>query len=209
MLKKGTLLVILALAVPLAAFADSVDFTNSSGTLTGSASGLQATSTLIAVNGVYGGGLITGNDLGTVSFQTGSLLWGSIANGALFAGGGHFTVTGNGTNGVPDGTIFDGVFSQPVQWAKLLLPDGTYDYSLIGILDGVLSGFENTSGVSFQVTVNTGKSPFDGTTSIASGDTVVVHVPEPSTMSMAGVLLITLAGAGWRKAVAQPVGLSA
>ena len=61
MVKKLLLLAVLALALPLAAFAGSVDFTNTGGTLSGSASGLSLSgSTLTVVNGLYGGGLITG-----------------------------------------------------------------------------------------------------------------------------------------------------
>ena len=74
MIKKTIFLMVLALALPFGAFAgSSVDFTNSGGTLAGTNSGLTLTgSTLIAVNGL-GGGLITGNNLGTVSFSTGVL----------------------------------------------------------------------------------------------------------------------------------------
>ena len=55
-MKKILLLTVLALALPLAAFASgSVDFSNSGGTLSGTNSGLTLTgSTLIAVNGLNG-----------------------------------------------------------------------------------------------------------------------------------------------------------
>ena len=74
MIKKAVFLVVLALALPFAAVAgSSVDFTNSGGTLSGTNSALSLTgSTLVAVNGL-GGGLITGDNLGTLSFSTGSL----------------------------------------------------------------------------------------------------------------------------------------
>jgi uncharacterized membrane protein len=71
-MKRMVLMALLALALPLAAFADnSVDFTNSGGMLTGSSAGLTlGSSELIAVNGFGGGGLVTGA-LGTMSFSTG------------------------------------------------------------------------------------------------------------------------------------------
>ena len=70
-------LTVMALAMPMAAFANGVDFSNSGGTLAGTKSGLSLTgSTLIAVNGLNGGGLITGNDLGSMSFTTGALMAG-------------------------------------------------------------------------------------------------------------------------------------
>jgi len=73
------LLAVLALALPMAAFASSsVDFSNSGGTLTGTNAGMTLTgSTLIAVNGLNGGGLVTGN-LGTVEFSTGALTSGDL-----------------------------------------------------------------------------------------------------------------------------------
>src|SRR5665811_934276 len=86
MIKKVVFLTILSLALPFAAFAgSSVDFTNSGGTLSGTNSGLSLTgSTLVAVNGL-GGGLITGNNLGTVSFSTGVLSSGTLQMGGMFA----------------------------------------------------------------------------------------------------------------------------
>ena len=70
-MKRILWLALLALALPMAAFAnDSVDFTNSSGTLSGSSAGLTLSgSELIAVNGLNGLGLVTG-DLGSVGSLT-------------------------------------------------------------------------------------------------------------------------------------------
>ncbi|HST00019.1 MAG TPA: hypothetical protein VLK33_23445, partial [Terriglobales bacterium] len=115
-MKRIFLLAVLALALPAAVFASSdIDYTNSGGMLMGSKSGLSVTgSTLIAVDGPNG--LITGSNLGSVSFSTGALISGSLKMGGEFAGGGSFTITGNGTNGVPDGTLFSGTFSGPVIW---------------------------------------------------------------------------------------------
>src|SRR5271169_6991922 len=111
-MKKILLLAVLALALPMAVFAgSSVDYTNSGGTLSASSSGLSLSgSVLIAVNGLNGGGLITGSDLGSVSFSTGSLTSGSLQMGGTFAGGGSFTITGDGMNGIPNGTLFTGSF---------------------------------------------------------------------------------------------------
>jgi len=74
-MKKLVLLAVLALALPIAAFADGgIDYSNSGGTLAGSNSGLTLSgSALFAVNGLNGGGLITGSNRGSVSFATGAL----------------------------------------------------------------------------------------------------------------------------------------
>lgn len=202
MVKKILLLAVLALALPLAAFASGhVDFSNEGGTLSGSASGLSLSgSALTAVNGLYGGGLITGNDLGTVSFTTGAFLTGNIHDGGTLASGGTFSIVGNGVNGVPNGVIFSGTFTSAT-WAPIgsALTNGTQYYSLSGKISGNLGNGFSTTGATIQLTVNidTHKGYFTGA-DLGSGDTNVV-VPEPGTLSLLGTGLIGLAGLVRRK----------
>ena len=208
MVKKVLLLAVLALALPLAAFANSssIDFTNSGGTLSGGSSGLSLSgSTLIAVNNWFGSsGIITGS-LGSFSFTTGPLLSGSLSGGnATFANGGSFTINGNGTNGLPNGVIFSGVFAgnSPVQLQEFSA-GSTYWYTVSGTIQGTLSSGSktfNTTGATVQLTVFTHKGPLadGGSVSISSGDTNIV-VPEPGTLSLFGTGLIGLAGLVRRK----------
>jgi len=199
-MKKILMLAVLALALPTAVFAGSgVDYTNSGGTLSGSNSGLTLSgSVLIAVNGLNGGGLITGNNLGSVSFTTGALTSGSLQMGGTFAGGGWFTITGNGTNGIPNGTLFTGTFTSPVTWTLVTLANGTHNYTLTGAIVGTNGSGIGAVGATVQLTVNTGKGFFNGCTTISSGDTNVV-VPEPGSLSLLGTGLIGLAGVVRRK----------
>ena len=198
-MRRVVLLVLLALALPLAAYANSgVDFTNSGGTLTGSDSGMVLSgSTLIAVNGLNGMGLITGNDLGSMTFSTGALTSGSLDMGGTFAAGGTFVITGNGSDGLPNGVIFSGTFSGPVTWTLVTLADGTHNYILTGTVSGTLGNI-STNGVTVQLTINTGKGFFNGSTQISSGDTNIV-VPEPGTLGLLGSGLVGMAGLLRRK----------
>jgi hypothetical protein len=157
-------------------------------TLTGSA--------LIAVNGL-GGGLITGN-LGTVSFSTGALSGGTLQMGATFAAGGSFSITGNGTGGIPNGVIFNGSFAGPVTWTLVTLANGTHNYTLSGALTGTWMGGGAVNGATVQLTINTGKGFFNGSTTISSGDTNIV-VPEPGSLTLLGTGLVGLAGVIKRK----------
>ena len=197
-MKKLVLLAVLALALPTAVFAgSSIDYTNSGGTLSGSNSGLSLSgSVLIAVNG--NGGLITGSDLGSMSFETGALTSGSLQTGGTFASGGWFTITGNGSNGIPTGTLFTGTFSGPVTWTMITLSNGTHNYTLTGSLTGTIGSGYSTVGSTVQLTVNTGKGFFNGCTKISSGDTNVV-VPEAGSLSLLGTGLIAMGGMIRRK----------
>jgi len=198
-MKRMVLMALLAMALPLAAFAGSVDFTNSSGVLSGSAAGLTlSTSELIAVNGLNGLGLVTGG-LGNLSFSTGMLSSGSMQMGGTFASGGTFIITGNGTDGIPSGTIFKGSFTGPVTWTLVTLGNSTHNYELNGQISGTWFNGSTVYGATVQLTINTGKGFFGGSTNISSGDTNITTVPEPGTLGLLGTGLLGLAGVLHRK----------
>jgi hypothetical protein len=193
---------LLAMALPFAALADnSVDFTNSDGTLSGSSAGLVLSgSELIAVNGLNGGGLITGQ-LGTVSLSTGSLISGSgsLQNGASFNGGGSFQIVSNGSGGIPSGVLFQGSFSGPVSWT-LTTVNGIHYYILTGDVQGTWYNGSTGSGI-VNMTFDIGKGYFNGNPIkvTGSGDSIISSVPEPGTLGLLGTGLVGLAGLLHRK----------
>ena len=163
---------------------NTVDFSNSGGTLLGTTAGLTLSgSTLVGVVGFNGGGMVTG-DLGSVSFSTGTMASGFLAKGGTFQASRTFTVTGDGTNGIPNDVLFFGTFSGPVSWTLTTLANGTHNYMLTGVLVGSMAG-KVVNAVTVQLTVNTGKGFFHNSTFIGGGDTTTVSsVPEPSTLSL-------------------------
>ena len=187
-----------------AAFASSgMDFSNSGGNLTGSNAGLSLSrSTLVVVLNLNGGTPITGN-LGTVAFTTGALTSGSLAMGGTFAPGGTFTIDGNGTDGVPNGVLFSGSFSDPVSWTLATMANGTHSYTLSGVLTGTMGGAA-VNGVSVQLAINTGKGYFTGSAQLSGGDTTLfASVPEPSTLAMFGTGALALLGSVRRRVISR------
>jgi hypothetical protein len=171
------------------AFASSsIDISNAGGTITGSSAGLSLTGSTL-----FKYGSAVGSNLGSVSFTTGAFTSGDAQMGGSLAPGGTFTITGNGTNGVPNGVIFSGTFTSAT-WVLTTLDNGTHVYTL----EGAIADASGRVGGTAQLSVNVGKGFFSGTAGLSSGDTNL-SVPEPGTLGLLGTGLVGLAGVLRRK----------
>ena len=175
-MKRVVLLALLAMALPMTAWADSnLDISNAKGTLAVSAGGVTLTdSTLFKV------GSVVSANLGTVSFTTGALT-GSLSAGGTF-GAGTFTINSNGSNGLPTALLFSGTFSN-ITWTKL----GNKNFVLAGTISGTWINGVHIEGATSQLV-------FKGSTmDLSSGDTSL-SVPEHGTLGLLGTGLVGIAG---------------
>lgn len=187
--KPAKLLTVFLLAFPLAVWANNVGFQSSGGQITSNGLTLNVnSSTLTSLTGMTGAGSISGN-LGIVSFSTGALISGSMAAGGRFAGGGSFSMIGNGTNGLPNGVIFHGQFNGPVTWTASFVPNanagkGAWFYSLSGSVAGTLG---NGQSFSAKIQFSTRDVPrgqqFSSLANVNNGAGAVT-VPEPGTLGL-------------------------
>ena len=95
-MKAVLFLIVLALALPLTAFADGIVLTNQGGGIAISNAGISSIgSQLRSFNGIVAP---SGHSLGSVRFSTGALISGSLAAGGTFSStGSSFVVIGNGS----------------------------------------------------------------------------------------------------------------
>ena len=199
-MKAAFLLIVLALALPLTAFADGIVLTNQSGSIAISNAGISSTgSQLRSFNGIVAP---PGHSLGSVSFSTGALISGSIASGGTFSStGSSFVVIGKGNYGQPKGTIFSGSFVGPIIWT-LTSPPGAKNltFTLSGTIQGMLFDGRMVSGTTVQNIYTIKGQLAQGIGHIKVGSTPL-SVPEPGTLSMFGVGLVALGGMVRRKLI--------
>lgn len=207
-MKQIVLMGVLTLALPLAAFANNVDFGNSGGSLTGSSGELTlGGSQLTSVGGLGNGFCYTAIPCGSMAFTTGALISGNESTGAVFGAGGTFVIMGKGTAGIPNGVIFSRTFSGHTAWTPsgIVGVDGSIYYTLSGAISGTWYSGTAVNGATTQLTFDTGKSGLMGSESLGSGDTVITTTPEPGTLGLLGTGLVSLAAMVWRKLNTGPV----
>ena len=199
-MKAALFLIVLALALPLAAFADGIVLTNQNGNIAISMAGISSSgSQLMSFNGIVAP---PGHSLGSVRFTTGALTSGSLAAGGTFSStGSSFVVIGNGSYGQPKGTIFSGSFVGPIIWTLTSAPGvKNLTFTLSGTIQGMLHNGRMVSGTTVQNVYTTNGQLSMGIGHIKVGSTPLA-VPEPGTLSMFGLGLVGLGGMFRRKLV--------
>ena len=196
-MKAALILIALAVALPLTAFADGINLTNQFGSIAISNAGITSTqSQLRSFNGIVA---TKGQSLGSVSFSTGALISGSISAGGTFSSvGSTFVVTGNGNQGVPKGAIFTGAFTGPVTWTLVSKHGAGLTFTLSGTISGMLYTGRMASGTITETIYSSTQQLSHGIGHIRAGTTGLA-TPEPSTLSMLGTGLAVVAGLFKRK----------
>ena len=144
-MRRVVILAILALVLPVAAFADGIDVQNRWGSATVSLAGI--TSTQSQMNSYNGISMPKGSGLGYVYFKTGAFSGSNLSQSGTFsASGSVFDIYSNGSHGLgKKGMIFSGAFVGPIDWTVTSAPGSRrMTFTLTGEIKGMLYGHEST-----------------------------------------------------------------
>jgi hypothetical protein len=198
-MRRVVILALLALALPIVAFADGIDLTNQFGSISVTNAGIVSVgSQLESFNGVVAP---KGHSLGSVKFTTGALLTGSIATGGTFSStGSTFVVIGKGNYGQPKGVIFSGTFVGPITWTLVSQVGLKQTFTLSGQIQGTLYDGRTVTGTTTQTIYSVPGQLSQGIGHIQVG-TEQFAVPEPGTLGLLGTGLLGIAGMFRRKLI--------
>lgn len=199
-MRRVVVLALLALALSVATWADTITMTNQFGTIAISNAGIVSKGMeLTSFNGIVPP---KGHSLGSVAYTTGALTSGSIQAGGTFSSvGSSFVVVGKGNFGQPKGVIFNGAFvggANAVTWTLVSQVGQTLKYQLSGKISGQLyTGRIVTGSTTQDITTHPGQLAH-GIGHATLGN-IQLSTPEPGTLGLLGTGLLGIAGTFRRK----------
>jgi hypothetical protein len=213
-MRRVLVLALLAVALPMAAWADIITMNTGGTVLISAMSGTGGLGTLgVSTITSKGAQLTQWNSttghLGSVNYQTGALMSGSVSGGGTFAGGGYFNIIGVGAwastlTGEKCGSgcsLFSGSFSSPVTWTLTGSTKNELFFSLTGSVSGMLYDGRDVSGTTTQYINILSKDQLNQGIGHGATGITTLSVPEPGTLGLLGTGLFGIAGMFRRKLI--------